>query len=83
MDYLDQFFAAAEQIIHTLDRAPIERAVDALYGAWRADGVVFTMGNGGQPRPRRTWPATWRKSRLCRAGNGSRSWRLPTMYRWS
>lgn len=47
MDYLDCFFAAADQILHTLDRAPIERAIDTLYTAWRADRIVFTMGNGG------------------------------------
>lgn len=46
-DFIDGYFRAMGEINSAICRPDIVRAIDIIYEAWRRDGIVFTMGNGG------------------------------------
>lgn len=45
--FIDNYFEEMLQIIRHISREDIDRAVEALFHAWREGRTVFTMGNGG------------------------------------
>jgi D-sedoheptulose 7-phosphate isomerase len=47
MDIIDTYLTELEQVIHTLSRAEVRAAAEALMQAWRAGQQVFIIGNGG------------------------------------
>jgi len=46
-DYIACYFDALENIVHTISREDIERAIDLLFEAWQREAMVYIMGNGG------------------------------------
>jgi D-sedoheptulose 7-phosphate isomerase len=45
--YIDRFFAGIDEIVKSISREDIDRAIDALYRTWEARKTVFVAGNGG------------------------------------
>jgi D-sedoheptulose 7-phosphate isomerase len=45
--YIDRFLAGIEEIVKSISREDIDRAIDALYRAWAERRTVFVAGNGG------------------------------------
>ena len=45
--FIDRYFAEMQQILGSLSRADIDRAIEALYHAWKRGATVFLIGNGG------------------------------------
>jgi D-sedoheptulose 7-phosphate isomerase len=42
-----KYLEEVSEIADKLDRKAIDRAIEILYGAWKSDRQVFTIGNGG------------------------------------
>ena len=47
LPYIDRFLAGIEEIVKSISREDIDRAIDALYRAWAERRTVFIAGNGG------------------------------------
>ena len=45
--FIDSYFAEMQQGIAGLERENIDRAIDALFDAWKRGATVFLIGNGG------------------------------------
>lgn len=45
--FIDQYLAEMQQGIAGLSRPDIDRAIDALFDAWKRGATVFLIGNGG------------------------------------
>ncbi|HEV8473632.1 MAG TPA: SIS domain-containing protein [Methylomirabilota bacterium] len=45
--YIDRFLAGVEEIVKSIARDDIDRAIEALYNAWAERRAVFVAGNGG------------------------------------
>ncbi len=45
--YIDRFLLGVEEIARKVSREDIDRAIEALYQAWKDGRTVFTAGNGG------------------------------------
>jgi D-sedoheptulose 7-phosphate isomerase len=45
--YIDRFFAGIDEIVKSISREDIDRAIDALYRTWAERRTVFIAGNGG------------------------------------
>ncbi len=45
--FIETYFAEMRQIVEAISREDIDRAIEALYAAWRDGRTVFLMGNGG------------------------------------
>ena len=45
--FIDSFLDAIVQIVETIPRSDISRAIDLLYEAWQEGRTIFVMGNGG------------------------------------
>jgi D-sedoheptulose 7-phosphate isomerase len=45
--YIDRFLQGVEEIARKVSREDIDRAIEALYQAWKDGRTVFTAGNGG------------------------------------
>ena len=45
--FIDTFLDGIVQIVESIPRLDIDRAIDLLYEAWREGRTIFTMGNGG------------------------------------
>lgn len=45
--FIDGYVSELRRIVDELPRGEIERAIDLLWQAWRADATIFVMGNGG------------------------------------
>lgn len=46
-EFINTYFDELGHIIKTIDRERIDEAIEVLINAWRNDGTVFIMGNGG------------------------------------
>jgi D-sedoheptulose 7-phosphate isomerase len=46
-DFIDRYFAEMRRGIDALSRADIDRAIEALFDAWKRGATVFLIGNGG------------------------------------
>jgi len=46
-EFIDKYLEETEEIIKNLDRAEIAKFIDILFGAWKNNKKVITMGNGG------------------------------------
>lgn len=46
-NYIDDYFARTAETLGQFDRGAIDRAIEALFHAWRRDLWVYTFGNGG------------------------------------
>jgi D-sedoheptulose 7-phosphate isomerase len=42
-----KYLEEVSEIVDKLDRKAIDSAIEILYGAWKSDRQVFTIGNGG------------------------------------
>ncbi len=47
MSRSNEYLKEVSEIASKLDRGSIDKAIRILYGAWKNDNQVFTMGNGG------------------------------------
>ena len=47
MPRTQKYLEEVSEIADKLDRKAIDRAIEILYGAWKSDRQVFTIGNGG------------------------------------
>nr|MDO8084630.1 SIS domain-containing protein [Candidatus Sigynarchaeum springense] len=47
LDYIDKYLNEVKDIIEKIDRRQIDKAIDILFDAWKADHHVFFFGNGG------------------------------------
>jgi D-sedoheptulose 7-phosphate isomerase len=45
--YIDRFLSGVEEIVKSIAREDIDRAIEALYRAWTERRTVFVAGNGG------------------------------------
>ena len=45
--FIERYFSEMRQIVDTISREDIDRAIEALFSAWRDGRTVFLMGNGG------------------------------------
>jgi D-sedoheptulose 7-phosphate isomerase len=45
--YIDDFFAESKKVIDRMPREDVDRAVEALFDAWKNGNTVFLIGNGG------------------------------------
>src|SRR5947208_1270913 len=45
--FIERYFSEIRQIVDTISREDIDRAIEALFAAWRQHRTVFLMGNGG------------------------------------
>jgi D-sedoheptulose 7-phosphate isomerase len=45
--FIDGYLAEMRQVMDALSREQIDRAVEALFEAWRRNATVFLIGNGG------------------------------------
>ncbi len=45
--FIDRYFQEMEAGLAALSRAEIDRAIEALFDAWRRGATVFLIGNGG------------------------------------
>lgn len=46
-EFIDAFFKQHKQAIDAVSREDIQKIIDALFKAWKANQRVFIMGNGG------------------------------------
>jgi D-sedoheptulose 7-phosphate isomerase len=46
-EFIDDYLRVTETIVRKISRTDINRVVDLLYEAWKADKQVFLAGNGG------------------------------------
>ncbi len=45
--FLDRYLGEMKQVLEALPRAEIDRAIEALFDAWKRGATVFLIGNGG------------------------------------
>lgn len=45
--FIERYFSQMEEIIKTISRQDIQRIIEVLFEAWKANKQVFIMGNGG------------------------------------
>lgn len=46
-EFIDQFLSEMTKIVDQLDRAKIDRIIDALFDTWSRSARMYLMGNGG------------------------------------
>ena len=45
--YIEKFLDGVQEIVTRLDRDALDRAIEALFAAWRRGSTIFICGNGG------------------------------------
>ncbi len=45
--FIDRYFCEMEEVIKSISRSDIDRAIELLFSAWQRGATVFIMGNGG------------------------------------
>jgi D-sedoheptulose 7-phosphate isomerase len=45
--YIDDFLAGSRRVIERMPKEDIDRAIEALFEAWKSGSTVFLIGNGG------------------------------------
>ncbi|MFB1483887.1 SIS domain-containing protein [Corallococcus sp. RDP092CA] len=68
MSFSRGYYERMVKAIQALDLDEVERAVDLVEATWRADGTVYTCGNGGSGSTASHYASDWSKSIRARDG---------------
>lgn len=68
--FIERYFSEMRQIVDTISREDIDRAIEALFAAWRDGRTVFLMGNGGSASTATHFACDLSKVTACEACDG-------------